>query len=554
MRLRLKRVVLYFVLWVVVPLLFLGIIEAGLRLSGYGYTCEPFLKKRVGETVYRQLNVAFLHTFMPRLFDPKRLPASETYVPEPRAANTVRIVVLGESAAYGYVHPEFSLWRFLQVMLEKQYLSLHIEVYPFAFNSMNSHVMRHLVDASEDLDIDVFVAYMGNNEFKGALLGPLYALSRNGWSADATQRLVSAYLWLSNLRLWQLARRVNSFENTLSWNQEAVVSRIDDPRLHSIYSIFRQNLEYICTQAKNRGSNVLLCTVGRNLRDFPPRTSAHDPGLTPASLQEWTRHFETGARLEAAGSYGEALGAYRAAVALDEMNAELHYRMGACLYALGAYAEARDHFVQSRDYDLALLTVTSEMNRIIREVAGGASVKPNGPDVQAAGNASLVDVEATIQGQSPHGIPGQESFIDHIHFTFASTYVAAAAIAKALDGIPPFSESAAAPLPDIDECKTLLAFSDSDRLRELEEIANLCAPPSTQRLSEEAAHDKAVLEKRLAGRDRRQVEAEACERALELREDYHIRARYADLLREMGRRDEAEAQMAQIFKKFPYRF
>lgn len=554
MRPRAKRVLLYLALWAVVPLLFLGTIEAGLRLGGFGYRSEPFLEKRVGGTVYRQLNVAFLHAFMPKPFDPIRLPASETYIPERKGSDTVRVVVLGESAAYGYVHPEFGLWRFLQIILEKQYPSLNIEVYPFAFNSMNSHVMRRLVDASEALEIDVFVAYMGNNEFKGALLGPLYALSRNGWSADATHRLVSAYLWLSNLRLWQLMRRLNSFESTLSWNQEAAVSRIDDPHLPGVYSTFRQNLLHIRAKAADSGSKLLLCTIGRNLRDFPPRVSMHDPGLTPASLQEWIRHFETGARLEAAGAPAEALAAYRAAAALDETNAELQYRMGACLYALGAYAEAREHFVRSRDYDLALLTATSEMNRIIREVAGETPVRPRAPDIQAAGNASLADVEAVIQAQSPHGIPGQESFIDHIHFTFASTYAAAVAVAASLATIPPFPATAAARPPGIEECRMLLAFSDSDRLRELEDIANLCASPGAQRLSEPAAQEKALLEERLAGQDRRLIAAEACVRALELREDYHIRAKYADCLRQMGRIDEAEAQMALIFEKFPYRF
>src|SRR5512146_1329956 len=81
-----------------IPLLVLGGIELGLRLSGYGYESDFFNRIRIGRHVFYVPNEKFGSRFFPpaiaRTTTPFRFPAE-------KATNSYRIFLLGESAAMG---------------------------------------------------------------------------------------------------------------------------------------------------------------------------------------------------------------------------------------------------------------------------------------------------------------------------------------------------------------------------------------------------------------------------------------------------------------------
>src|SRR5882724_1240039 len=108
-----------------VPAILFLLVEASLRLFGFGYPCRFLLKvPRQGATMLEQNN-----QFGWRFFGPSmaRLPAPLS-IPEPKPASTTRIFVFGESAAYGDPQPDFGLPRMLQTILSLRHPGMHFEV------------------------------------------------------------------------------------------------------------------------------------------------------------------------------------------------------------------------------------------------------------------------------------------------------------------------------------------------------------------------------------------------------------------------------------------
>ena len=96
---------------VVIPLLIIGGLELGLRLSGYGYPTSYFLKTKIDGKDYYVPNYRFGYRFFPPAL--ARTPVSLRMAVK-KPAHTYRIFVFGESAAMGDPDPSFGAWRYLQ--------------------------------------------------------------------------------------------------------------------------------------------------------------------------------------------------------------------------------------------------------------------------------------------------------------------------------------------------------------------------------------------------------------------------------------------------------
>src|SRR5204862_6531777 len=98
------------------------------------------------------------------------------FVPDAKASNTIRIFVLGESAALGTPNPAFGFARILGVMLRAEYPDRHFEILNAAMRGINSHVILPIAKDCARREPDLFIVYMGNNELVGL----------HGVSADST--------------------------------------------------------------------------------------------------------------------------------------------------------------------------------------------------------------------------------------------------------------------------------------------------------------------------------------------------------------------------------
>ena len=396
-------------------MLFLALLEAGLRLGGYGYPTAFFVI--VDNNEGYAINPQFGRRFFPQPLARKPVPCLLAHKP----AGTVRIFVLGGSAAQGIPGPSFSVGRILEVLLRERYPDVKFEVVNAAMTAINSHVVREIAGDCAAHQPDLFVVYMGNNEVVGPY-GPGTIFQQ--WSPN--RRLIRANVWLKSTRTGQLLDDVIGWlasrkgpPKTWQGMEMFVGNRVaaDDPRLPAVYANYRQNLTDICRIAKQAGAGVLLSTVAVNLKDCPPFASQHRSALPPEDLTRWKSLFQAGVELESHEKWPEAIAKYEAAAKIDDRFAELAFRRGRCLAARKRSTEAREQFVSARDFDVLRFRADSRINAVVRDVAAE----------QEGEGVRLVDAEQSLakSGLAADGIAGDSLFYEHVHLTFDGNYVLA---------------------------------------------------------------------------------------------------------------------------------
>src|SRR5262249_18893542 len=140
------------------------LLELVLRLSGVGYPTRFLLSR--SEPLVRTLvqNNQFGWRFFGRQM--ARVPAPISLA-EPKPPGTIRIVVFGESAAFGDPQPRYGLPRMLEALLELRYPGVKFDVVNAAMTGINSHAVVCIARDCEPADADAWVIYMGNNEVVG---------------------------------------------------------------------------------------------------------------------------------------------------------------------------------------------------------------------------------------------------------------------------------------------------------------------------------------------------------------------------------------------------
>jgi tetratricopeptide (TPR) repeat protein len=465
-----------------VPALFFGILELGLRLFGYGYPTNYFVPTKIdGRTVYVE-NSQFGRRFFPPGLErtPTRFVLSTGKEPE-----TYRIFVLGESAAQGFPDPAYNFARILEVMLRHDYPQTHFEIINTAMTAINSHVIVSIAQDCGEHQPDLFLVYAGNNE----VVGP-YGVANVLGTYCPSRGIIRASIFARSLRTGQLltalGRVAQKKDSTpRAWGGMAMFldSQVQesDPRLPSVYDHFRANLQDICHAGRANGAQVLVCTVATNLKDCPPFASLHGTSLTDEQAAEWDRAFAEGVRAESAGRPAEAIRSYEQAAALDADFAELQFRWGRCLAALGRHAEARERFEPARNLDTLRFRADTKINETIRAVAGG----------RAADGIYLVDAEQVLSQASPHGVPGEELFHEHVHMNFSGNYVLARAVHHELAAMLPESirsraAADAGPLSE-QECAERLGLTDWNRLQTAVKVLEMMnTPPFTNQIDNAA--------------------------------------------------------------------
>jgi tetratricopeptide (TPR) repeat protein len=406
--------------------LFLLLVEGVLWVLGFGQPTGFFVRWTPGGPGVYVANEDFGLRFVPKEL---ARASDENIVLRPKARGaTVRIFVLGESAAAGDPESAFGFCRALEAMLNETPGGRSFEVVNAAVTAINSHVVRHIARDCAGHEPDAFVVYMGNNEVVGpygpASLPPvLYGETdfvRAAMAARATRtgQFVSylATLGRGPAQKWQ------GMEAFLEWRVA-----FDDPRLQDCYRHFETNLQDIVSAALGAGAKVVLCTVPTNIRSCAPFGSQHRQGLAGADLDRWQALLGEGRKAEQAGRFAEALKAYRTAGEVDGTYADLAFSMARCAEFAGDVEAARRNYTRARDLDVLRFRADSRINAIIREQA-----KAN-----EAGPVALADLEDALRRRSDKELLGGDLLVDHVHLSFRANVLAAAATARALAQVLP---------------------------------------------------------------------------------------------------------------------
>ncbi len=437
------------------PALLLGLLELILRLAGAGYPTSFLLPaSHRGRDVFVQNNQFGWRFFGPDL---ARLPYPLCISRSP-ATNSIRIIVLGGSAAKGDPDPNFGLARMLETMLGLRHEGVRFEVVNAAMTAINSHTVLPIAQGCADAQADVWVIYMGNNE----VVGPFGAGTVFGQQTPPLA-LIRATLALKTTRTGQaldaLIRRLSSQSSVnAEWQgMELFLEqqvRADDPRMAGVYRHFARNLTDILREGRRRGVGIVVSTVAVNLRDCAPFASSHRGDIPPADQARWDDLFETGVAAQTVGDTAEAAACFAKAAAVDDSFAELRFRQGQCALTLGNLPEAQDHFGAARDLDTLRFRCDSRMNDILRSRIAHRENE----------RILLADGEAAFLEQSDHGLPGDRFFYEHVHLTLEGNWLLARTIAPQIerllsDRLPPLAGLEAG-WPSMEDCARRLGWTD----------------------------------------------------------------------------------------------
>lgn len=535
---------------VAIPLLIIGGLELGLRLSGYGYPTSFFLKTKIAGKDYYVSNDRFGYRFFPPAL--ARTPLSLRMAVN-KPASTYRIFVFGESAAMGDPDPSFGAWRYLQVLLRERFPGTDFEVVCVAMTAINSHVILPIARECARRDGDLWIIYMGNNE----MVGPFGAGTVFGSRASGTG-LVRADLAAKTTKTGQLLdslrqRWGNRSSTPKIWSGLNMFKdhqlRYDDPSRLRAYENFGKNLQDIVRTGCNTGLPVILSTVGSNLRDCAPFASLHKTGLNENQKAEWDGLYQQGIALESAGNYPDALECYTQAATIDPQYAELHFRAARCQLALTNSNQALHEFELARDDDTLAFRADGRINKIIKDSADGSANK----------GVYFLDAAGMLAQNSPAEIPGNELFYEHVHLNFAGNYLLGLAFANQAARLLPKSilargknEWASAEL-----CEQRLSISPWDRLRVWQDnYSRVSEPPFTDQINDvlRAKFYMAKLKElnsQMTEAAREQSRATYIEALKLAPDDYLLRENFAQFLDQTGDENEAVRQEQHVCELLP---
>jgi tetratricopeptide (TPR) repeat protein len=457
-RRRAQRLVLGVVLRVAVPVLLICALEGWLRRVGYGRSTEFFIPDAIPG--FYRTNPVFTAPFIPASFGVQPLSFRIRRDKEP---NTVRVFVLGESAAQGVPAPGFGIAPQLRAQLEARYPARAFEVFNLAIPSINSHVVYRIVSQVAPFRPDLLVIYMGNNEVVGpygpgcAYLSsnpPLWFIRASVWvRGTRTGQLLTALL--GKVAIPKLRPRDWSGMDTFSGNPV----RGDDPRLGAVYRNFAGNLRDILDAAGRAGIKTVLATVVTNVRDSAPFISRHRAGLSPADASSWADAYEAGSVALYLGDARSAVVGFGEALRVDPEFAEIHFQLARLADAVGASGIARRRYFDALHWDAMHFRPDRRVNAAIRQAA-----------VEAAGSVLLVDAARELGSEPDSAAPlaGHEILLDHVHFNWEGNFrmaqLLAAACARQLFG----QGAPAAGGLDSAGCAAALGYTASARLKMLQ--------------------------------------------------------------------------------------
>jgi tetratricopeptide (TPR) repeat protein len=173
---------------------------------------------------------------------------------------------------------------------------------------------------------------------------------------------------------------------------------------------------------RKSGVPVILIEPASNLKDFSPFKSEHTAGLDATKKAELERKIQRAAQFSHTGRFQDALPLLEETVREAPLYALAHYGKGKALLGLGRYDEARASLVKAKDLDVCPLRAPSAILARIEEIA---------KEEKTILLRFPRDVERRqAESGDASRIPGNESFMDHVHPTVQCHQMLADSILK----------------------------------------------------------------------------------------------------------------------------
>ncbi len=461
--------------WLLLLALFVAVLALILELIALhflpGRSTRFLVEGRIGDEPAWVDNPFFSYRFYPARIATPPLPVLALKTPP---ENTLRVCLLGGSAAMGMPEPAFGLGRLLEAMLKHSYPDRAVEVISMTIDGGNSHVVREMSRDLKRLQPHAVILLLGNDEVAGPF-GPASGLGRIHHSSRIA-RLITLFSRLRLAQLWPAAQQrfFPARVDLAAWRAQEPISlrgrmSPDDRRLLTVQRSFTKNYTAIIQEARQSTPIVIACTVPVNLRDCAPFSTSFLTDETDAQVVRETLRAAIAA--DAAGDTVKARGLYAQAIQKHPTHAEALFRAGQLALKENRTAEAAELFTRARDSDALRLRADSTLNAIIRECA-------------RAQGAYLLDAERVFSVRSAQGIPGRDLFLDHVHYTFEGTHLLATTLIHRMEFLRAFDQEPTARIPDRDTLANELLHNPWGQARQLEAIIRQqLHPPFRRQLS-----------------------------------------------------------------------
>ena len=437
-----KNLLFYLIALIGVPAAFFIIVEQGLKFAGIGAPQDFFKILNINGQAYYQDNPAFIHQFYPASLGITPIENTFSALPDDQ---TIRVFILGGSAARGFPNLNHGFSRHLEILLEQALPTKKIDVINTAMTSVNSHVIYDVAKSIPAGPSTFAIILVGNNE----VVGP-YGPGTFNQTFLANLSIIRLIQAIKRTRVWQAANVLvgnlnpKNDKETLRWRGMQMFTdnnvAFDDPRLETVYEHYENNLFDTVSRLQDKGIHVLLSSVPVNLRDSAPFSSQHPPGLSDDALNTLNRQHQYSAARFKDQRFQDAVNALNAAKAIAPNHADTHYQLGIAYEKLGQNAESAEHFQQALDLDTLRFRADTQINARIRRVAEQFN--------DTAFN--FVDSETAFKRASQPKQPGWNLLLEHVHYSFEGNYLLAAGFAEAiLETVDASSQSALLPAQEI---------------------------------------------------------------------------------------------------------
>jgi lysophospholipase L1-like esterase len=372
---------LFLAITLALPLVALGLVEVVLRLFGWGG--YPAFIREIGEVEPGSaLCMVEPDASRPYFFANPTRPgyADQTSFRMPKPAGTFRVFLFGESAAKGYPQPRnLSMASFLEAMLEDAMPGRDVEVIDLGTTAVASFPIVYMAREALAYQPDLFVLYVGNNEFFGAY--GTASINASGTWPPAMLPFVRAARGLALVQVidWVFRRDADADRTLMEEMIGQTVIPSDSPLRTAAAMNLRTHLARIIDAASGAGVPVIACTTASNESGLAPLGDGPD---APAAFAEGRAHAAAGDR-----------------------------------------AAARMAFLRARDLDTMPWRPTSGTEDAIRAAA-------------TDGGAALCDIADRFRSMTTEAATGWDLLDDHVHLSVRGQAEAARAILDTLAGLP----------------------------------------------------------------------------------------------------------------------
>ncbi len=408
------------------PLAFLVILELSLRHIEYDGSLNLVVTRTVGGQQFYSINRSVARRYFAHMSSVIPEPADDTFSMV-KTSNTKRIFCLGESTMAGFPYElNATAPSFMRDRLKSLLPQYNIEVINAGLSAIGSFVVQDFMDELLSYQPDLFVIYVGHNEFYG-IYGEGSSINVPGgpWLTRLTMSLLNfkTFLMLRDLYAW-LHSQITKAGHTDETLMGQMVGNQTIPLYGELYEtakrIYRDNLIRMIQTARSHNIPILFSALVSNWRGQKPFVGVFDESTSPSQRALWREMVAKGDSLTSRNDFREAACRYANALQIDSMNAIAFFGLGKSLYDLGQYDAARKAFLRAKDLDALRFRASEEFETELINTCNEFHVP-------------VARVDSTFVAQSPHGIPGNELFLEHLHPNVKGYFLMAKTFTNAIE-------------------------------------------------------------------------------------------------------------------------